>query len=75
MTGPNVPVSEPVQTAAKAVAATITTAAGVVALFVASIADGMLSWTEGGNLIGAVVAAGGTVAAVWKTRNKPKTEG
>lgn len=72
MSQPNLPVPAPVQSAAKAVAATITTAAGVVALFVTSVADGNLSWDEGGTLIGAVVTAGATIAAVWGTRNTDK---
>jgi hypothetical protein len=72
MTGPNVPVPQPVYTAAKAVAATVTTAAGVVTLFVTDIADGSLSWDEGGTLIGAVVTAVVTIGAVWGTRNNRK---
>lgn len=72
MTGPNFPVPAPAQTAAKAVAATITTVSGVVALFVTSIADGSVSWDEGGKLIGAVAVAAATIVSVWKTRNKPK---
>jgi hypothetical protein len=68
----NLPVPEPAYTAAKAVAATATTAVGVVTLFVASVADGQLGWEEGGTLIGAVLTAAATIAAVWKARNKPK---
>lgn len=72
MSYPNVPVPEPVVTAAKAVAATATTGIGVLALFVSQVADGTYTWDEGGTLIGAVVAAAATIGAVWKTRNKVK---
>lgn len=75
MTGPNVPVPDPVQSAAKAVAATVTTVSGVVALFVASIADGSISWDEGGKLLGAIAVAGATIYGVWKTENKPQSAG
>lgn len=68
----NLPVPEPVQTAAKAVAATITTASGVLALAVTSIADGSISWDEGGKLLGALTVAAATVATVWRTRNTPQ---
>lgn len=70
MTGPNLPVPEPVQSAAKAVAATITTLAGVVALAVTDIADGSISWDEGGKLLGAIAVALATIYGVWKTKNK-----
>jgi len=63
----------PVVTAAKALAATITTVLGVLALFIDSMADGDLSLDEIGKLVGAVVVAVGTVIAVWATRNRPKT--
>lgn len=74
MSGPNlnVPVPEPVQTATKAVAATVTTITGVIALAVTSIADGSLSWDEGGKLLGALAVAGATIYGVWRTRNKDK---
>lgn len=72
MTGPSVNVPERVTTAAKAVAATTVTAGGVVALVVKSIADGSITWDEAGEIIGAAVVAAGTVAAVWRTENKPK---
>lgn len=72
MTGPNIPVPEPVRKATKAIAATITTAAGVVALAVTSFADGSVSWDEGGKLIGAIVVAGSTIYGVWKLKNEPK---
>lgn len=65
-------VPEPARTATKAVAATVTTAAGVLALAVTSIVDGQLSWDEGGSLIGAVITAAATIGAVWRVRNKPK---
>ncbi|HJT02048.1 MAG TPA: hypothetical protein VJ757_00250 [Pseudonocardiaceae bacterium] len=66
---PQVPVPGVVYTKAKAFAATVTTALGVVALFVADIADGALSWSEGGTLIGAVATAAATIAAVWRVPN------
>lgn len=72
MTGPSVNVPEQVTRASKAVAATITTVSGVVALFVASLADGSVSWDEAGKLIAAAGVAGATVLAVWRTENKPK---
>jgi hypothetical protein len=72
MTGPNIPVPEPVQTATKAIAAAWTTVGGVIALFATSIADGSISWDEGGKLLGAAVFAAGTVFAVYTTRNKEK---
>lgn len=72
MTGPNFPVPNQVQTAAKAIAATVTTVSGVVALFVTSIADGSISWDEGGKLIGAAAVAAATIYGVWKTPNKDK---
>lgn len=76
MTDPNlnVPVPQPVLNTAKAVAATVTTGLGVLALFISSIGDGSISWDEGGKLLGAVVAAAATVGAVWRTENKPKQE-
>ena len=72
MTGPSVPVPAGTYTAAKAVAATVTTGLGVLGLFVADIADGRLDWTEGGMLIGAAATAVATIAAVWGTTNKKK---
>lgn len=72
MTGPNFPVPEPVQKATKAIAATVTTVSGVVALAVTSIADGSISWDEGGKLLGALAVAAATIYGVWKVENKPK---
>lgn len=72
MTGPNLPVPPPVQSAAKAIAATLTTASGVVALFVTSVADGSITWDEGGKLLGALAVAAAAVYSVWRTENKPK---
>jgi hypothetical protein len=72
MTGPNVPVPAPVQSAAKAVAASIATLSGWVALFVTSVADGSVSWDEGGKLIGAGAVALATIYGVFKVPNKPK---
>jgi hypothetical protein len=72
MTMPNVPVSEPVWTATKAVNATLVLAAGWVALVVKSMADGSISWAEGYELIGGAIVAGGSVFATWKTKNKRK---
>lgn len=68
----SLPVPEPEQTAAKAVAATLGTAAGVAALFVTDIADGSIDLTEGIGLGTAIVAAAGTIYGVWKTRNRVK---
>ena len=72
MTGPNLPVSESVQTAAKAVNASFVLAGGWIALLVTSFVDGSVSWDEGGKLIAAAAAAGGAIYATWKTENKPK---
>lgn len=69
----SVPVPPVVYTTTKAVVATITTGLGVLALFATSIADGNLSWGEGGTLIGAVAAAVATIAGVWRVPNEPKT--
>lgn len=67
-----VPVPPVVYNATKAVTATLTTAVGVLTLFGASIADGVLTWSEGGALIGAVATAVATIAAVWRVPNQPK---
>lgn len=72
MTGPNVPVPEPVQAATKAINASLVLAGGWVALLVTSFADGSVSWDEGGKLIAGAVAAAGAIFATWKTQNKPK---
>ena len=67
-----VPVPEEVRTAAKSVAATLTSLAGVVALFITAVGDGSVSWAEGGTLLTAVLTAVATVGAVWRTKNKVK---
>lgn len=67
-----VPVSEVVYKATKAVTASITTTLAVVSLFATQISDGNLTWSEGGTLIGAVVGAATTVAAVWRVPNEVK---
>lgn len=77
MTVPNdlelqVPVPEQAVTAAKSVAATLTSLAGVVAVFLTAVGDGSVSWAEGGTLLTAVLTGVATVAAVWRTENKPK---
>lgn len=72
MTGPNLPVPDPVQTAAKALNASLVLAGGWLALLVTSFADGSVSWDEGGKLIGAALAAGAAIYATWKTQNKNK---
>ena len=74
MTGPNinVPVSEPVMSATKAVNTSLVLIGGWVALVVKSMADGSITWAEGYELIGAAFVAGGSIFATWKTRNKPK---
>lgn len=69
---PKVPVSEPVYKATKAIAATITTVAGVFTLFGTAISDGDLSWGEGGTLIGGIVTAIATITAVWTFKNEVK---
>lgn len=66
----NVP--EQVFTAAKAVAASIPLVLAVVALFVTEVADGSISGEEAWKLVGAVVAAGSAVVAVFRTKNTPK---
>lgn len=65
-------VNEPVQTATKAVYATLTSASGLVALFVTAIADGSVSGAEWGTLLTGALASAATVGAVWKARNKRK---
>lgn len=65
-----VPVPVVVQKATKSAVATITTGLGVLTLFGAAIADGSLSWTEGGTLIGAVATAVVTIAGVWRVPNE-----
>ena len=72
MTGPKAPISDPVQTATKAINTSLVLAAGWVALGVKSMADGSITWAEGYELIGAAFVAGGSIFATWKTRNKPK---
>jgi hypothetical protein len=69
MTAPQVNVPTVVYTKAKAVVATLTTGLGVVTLFVTQIADGVLTWPEGGALIGAIGTAIATVGAVWRVPN------
>lgn len=66
----SVPVPEVVQRGTKAVVATITLTAGVLGLFATAIADGSLSWTEGGTLIGALATAITTIAGVWRVPNE-----
>lgn len=68
-----IPVPVVVQKATKSVVATITTGLGVLSLFGASIADGSLTWTEGGTLIGAVATAVVTIAGVWRVPNEVKS--
>ena len=41
-------------------------------LFGASISDGVLTWAEGGALIGAVATAVATIGAVWRVPNEVK---
>ncbi len=65
-------ISEPIQTATKAVAATITSVGGLVALFVTAVADGSVSGAEWGTLLTAGLTAVATVAGVWSARNKAK---
>lgn len=77
MTYPNpddlkVDVPDQVVTAAKSVAATVTSLAGVLALFLTAVGDGSVSWAEGGTLLTAVLTAVATVGAVWRVENKPK---
>lgn len=68
---PEVPTGKVVQSAAKAVAATITAVSGVVALFVTAVADGSVSGAEWGTILTGVLTGVATVAGVWKTRNVP----
>lgn len=76
MTVPNpefsVKVPEQVTTAAKALWAAGTSAAGVLALFITAIGDGSVSAAEGGTLFTAVVTAVATIGAVFGAKNKPK---
>jgi hypothetical protein len=73
MTEPRVRVPAGAVKATKAVAATLTSAAGVVALAVTAMGDGSVSWAEGGTLLTAVLTAAATIGAVWGVRNDPKT--
>lgn len=70
MTDPNVPVSKNVQSAAKAVAATLASLSGLVALFLTAAGDGSVSAAEGGTLLTAALTAVATVVAVYTKRNK-----
>lgn len=72
MARPNFPMPDPVQTATKAINASLVLAGGWLTLAIKSMADGSISWAEGYELIGAAVAAGGAIFTTWKTRNKPK---
>ena len=73
MTDPvQVPIPEPVTKTTKAIVATLTTTLGILTLFGTSISDGVLTWGEGGSLIGAVATAVATVAAVWRVPNEVK---
>jgi len=65
-----VPIPVVVQKTTKAVAASITTGLGVLALFATDIADGSLTWDEGGTLLAAGAAAVATIAAVWRVPNE-----
>jgi hypothetical protein len=65
-----VPVSGGAYTSAKAVVATLTSAAGLVALFVTSVGDGSVSGAEWGTLLTAALTAVATIGGVWKTRNE-----
>lgn len=67
-----IPVPLPVQTTAKTVVATMTTVLGVFTLFGTMISDGLLTWGEGGTLIGAVITAGTTIYGVWRIPNQAK---
>lgn len=68
-----VSIPEVVQKATKSVIATGTTALGVLTLFGTSISDGVLTWSEGGTLIGAVVTAVTTIALVWRVPNEVRS--
>ena len=57
----------------KAIAATVTTVAGILTLLGASMGDG-LSSAEVVTLIGAIATAAVTVFAVWTTRNNLKPD-
>lgn len=65
-------VNEPIHTATKALWGTLTTAAGIVALFATAAADGSVSGAEWGTLGTAVLTGVATVTAVWNARNKRK---
>lgn len=66
----SIPVPVVVQKATKAVTATVTASLGVLTLLGTTLADGVLTWSEGGMLIGAVATAVGTIAAVWRVPNE-----
>jgi len=67
---------EPQITAAKAVAAAIGTTLTAITVAVAAVQvaldDGALDFTEYGTIVTALVTAGATIYAVWRTPNKPK---
>lgn len=72
MTEPQFPVSQPVMTAAKSVAATLAAAGTFVGLVVNAFADGTVTTTEVGSLVTGGIGAVVSVLAVWATRNKVK---
>lgn len=68
----NVPVSGRVYKTTKAIAATVTTVGGVVALFITAMADGSIGSAEWGTIGTGILTAGATIAAVWGVENRPK---
>jgi hypothetical protein len=72
MTEPQFPVPPPVMTAAKSVAATLTTLGTFVAVFLSCTSDGAVSTADTGTLVSSAVGTVTAILAVWSTRNKVK---
>lgn len=68
--GPEFRVSKPIQSATKAVVATVTTGLGALTVFATAIGDGSIGSGEVGNLVTVLITAGATIAGVWAARNK-----
>lgn len=69
---PNYPVNEEIQTATKAVVATVTTLGTFLALFLTDIGDGSIGSGEVGGLVTAGLGAIATITGVWTFRNRKK---
>lgn len=68
----DVPVSESVQTATKAVNAALVSVAGLAGLTVTLVSDGHFTGADVGTFVTALLSAVTVVGAVFQSRNKPK---